>query len=151
MAKQILAAKLTALKNGNCKIDGKAIDPIRDVQIIVALNEIGDLSRKAVNEVARGVLNPDGEQAEGNPFRVGDKAIATENAKLKCCDQYGNISSRGDDMDSLGSDGDDEGDDSEEWFTANGEKPGDKLDLKALAEALKARGLKPAAAGLRQP
>ncbi len=37
------------------------------------------------------------------------------------------------------------------WFKANGVKPGDKLDLKALAEALKARGLKPEAAGLRQP
>lgn len=35
------------------------------------------------------------------------------------------------------------------WFKANGVKPGDKLDLKALAEALKARGLKPEAAGLR--
>ena len=34
------------------------------------------------------------------------------------------------------------------WFKANGVKPGDKLDLKALAEALKARGLKPEAAGL---
>ena len=35
------------------------------------------------------------------------------------------------------------------WFKANGVKPGDKLDLKALAEALKARGLKPEAAGLK--
>ncbi len=35
------------------------------------------------------------------------------------------------------------------WFKANGVKPGDKLDLKALAVALKARGLKPEAAGLR--
>ena len=34
------------------------------------------------------------------------------------------------------------------WYKANGVKPGAKLDLKALAEALKARGLKPEAAGL---
>lgn len=35
------------------------------------------------------------------------------------------------------------------WFQSAGVKPGAKLDLKAVAEALKARGLKPAAAGLR--
>ncbi len=34
------------------------------------------------------------------------------------------------------------------WYKANGVKPGDKLDLKALAEALKARGFKPAKYGL---
>ncbi|MFI5337073.1 MAG: DUF192 domain-containing protein [Opitutales bacterium] len=35
------------------------------------------------------------------------------------------------------------------WFKERGVKPGDKLDLKALAEALRARDLKPEAAGLR--
>lgn len=35
------------------------------------------------------------------------------------------------------------------WFTRSGVKPGAQLDLKAVAEALKARGLKPDAAGLR--
>jgi len=35
------------------------------------------------------------------------------------------------------------------WFARNGVKPGARLDLKAVAEALKARGLKPEAAGLR--
>lgn len=35
------------------------------------------------------------------------------------------------------------------WYARNGVKPGAKLDLKAVAEALKARGLKPEAAGLR--
>lgn len=35
------------------------------------------------------------------------------------------------------------------WFQRHGVKPGAKLDLKAVAEALKARGLKPEAAGLR--
>lgn len=35
------------------------------------------------------------------------------------------------------------------WFARSGVKPGAKLDLKAVAEALKARGLKPEAAGLR--
>lgn len=35
------------------------------------------------------------------------------------------------------------------WFARNGVKPGATLDLKAVAEALKARGLKPEQAGLR--
>lgn len=35
------------------------------------------------------------------------------------------------------------------WFARNGVKPGAKLDLKAVAEALRARGLKPEQAGLR--
>ena len=35
------------------------------------------------------------------------------------------------------------------WFKRNDVKPGAKLDLKAVAAALKARGLRPEAAGLR--
>jgi uncharacterized membrane protein (UPF0127 family) len=35
------------------------------------------------------------------------------------------------------------------WFKRHDIKPGAKLDLKAVAEALRARGLKPEAAGLR--
>jgi uncharacterized membrane protein (UPF0127 family) len=35
------------------------------------------------------------------------------------------------------------------WFKRHDVKPGAKLDLKAVAEALKARGLKPEAAGLK--
>ena len=35
------------------------------------------------------------------------------------------------------------------WYARSGVKPGAKLDLKAVAAALKARGLKPEAAGLR--
>ena len=35
------------------------------------------------------------------------------------------------------------------WYKNHGIKPGDMLDLKALAEALRARGLKPEGAGLK--
>jgi hypothetical protein len=35
------------------------------------------------------------------------------------------------------------------WFKQAGVKPGARLDLKAVAAALHARGLKPEAAGLR--
>ncbi len=35
------------------------------------------------------------------------------------------------------------------WFSTAGVKPGDRIDLKALAEAVRARGLKPESFGLR--
>lgn len=35
------------------------------------------------------------------------------------------------------------------WFEFNGVKPGSKLDLKALADAIKARGFEPAAYGVK--
>jgi uncharacterized membrane protein (UPF0127 family) len=35
------------------------------------------------------------------------------------------------------------------WYKQSGVRPGAKIDLKAVAEALRARGLEPAAAGLR--
>ena len=35
------------------------------------------------------------------------------------------------------------------WYQRNDVKPGARLDLKAVAEALRARGLKPEAAGLK--
>ena len=35
------------------------------------------------------------------------------------------------------------------WFKQNGVRPGDKLDLKAVADALRARGFKPEAVGLK--
>ncbi len=35
------------------------------------------------------------------------------------------------------------------WYRQNGVKPGAKLDLKAVADALRARGLEPEAAGLK--
>ena len=35
------------------------------------------------------------------------------------------------------------------WYKRSGVKPGAKLDLKAVAEALRARGIKPEAAGLK--
>lgn len=115
MARQVLAEKLQAIVNG-IAIGGKKIDPIRDVQIIVALNEIGDLSRKAVNAVAREILNPNGFRVDGNPFRVGDKAICSENVKLKCCDEGGQFSAENCEADEFTTE-----DEADEWFTANGE------------------------------
>lgn len=79
--KQILAGLLSSMSR--FEIDGRKIDPIRDSQIIVALNEKGDLSRQELNTLAQSVLNPDGIRVDGNPFRVGDKVIAQENCYLR--------------------------------------------------------------------
>jgi len=78
--KAILGSLLSTL--GNFEIDGQKIDPIRDAQILVALNEKGDLSRKDLNTLAQSILNPFGETVDGNRFRVGDKVICQEGCSL---------------------------------------------------------------------
>lgn len=61
-------------------------DPIWDVQVIVAVNSKGPLSRRALNNRLQGVLNPDGYTIEGCPFRVGDKVVNTKNVMVKSAD-----------------------------------------------------------------
>lgn len=107
--KQILAGLLSSMSR--FEIDGRPINPIRDSQIIVALNEKGDLSRQELNALAQSVLNQDGIRVDGNPFRIGDKVIAQENCYLQLC---GNA----DELYTLNS-SDDEDDATE--FVSNGE------------------------------
>lgn len=47
-------------------------------QVICALNK-GSLGRREVNAVLQAALNPDGQAAPGNPYRVGDKVICLRN------------------------------------------------------------------------
>jgi exodeoxyribonuclease V alpha subunit len=54
-------------------------DVFDDVQILVAVNEKSPLGRKPLNKILQGVLNPNGEKAEGSPFRVGDKVVCGKN------------------------------------------------------------------------
>ena len=58
-------------------------DPVWDVQVIVALNESGDLNRKKLNRGLQGILNPHGSipgDVEGDyPLRLGDKVICLSN------------------------------------------------------------------------
>lgn len=54
-------------------------DPKWHVQILCAVNKKSPLARKTLNERLQGLLNPNGEQATGNPFRIGDKIICLKN------------------------------------------------------------------------
>ena len=47
--------------------------------MIVAVNENTAMSRESLNRVLQDALNPDGARAQGKPFRVGDKIVATDN------------------------------------------------------------------------
>lgn len=61
------------------KLAGKGLDPVWDCQVLVAVNENGDLSRRALNQRLQGTLNPRGQQMLGSPFRTLDKIICLKN------------------------------------------------------------------------
>jgi exodeoxyribonuclease V alpha subunit len=57
----------------------RTVDPIWDSQVIVPLNEKSEVSRKKLNPILQGFLNPSGKQAKGNPYRQGDKIVCGKN------------------------------------------------------------------------
>lgn len=59
---------------------GHKYNPIWDCQVLVAVNEKSPLSRKAVNEILQGELNPNGKtHSKNSKFRVGDKVVNLQN------------------------------------------------------------------------
>ena len=74
----VVLHKLTRLLQ-HCPSD---LDPIWDVQVVCAVNESGELSRKALNVVIQSILNPNGTAVEGMVFRLNDKVICGTNQML---------------------------------------------------------------------
>jgi exodeoxyribonuclease V alpha subunit len=70
-------------------------DPVWDAQVLAAVNEKSPLGRKQLNRILQGYLNPDGKQAQGNPFRIGDKIICTRNGDLPLLEGAANDSADG--------------------------------------------------------
>ena len=60
-----------------------------DCQVITAVNESGDLSRKKLNAILQAELNPNGQRAEGNPFRTSDKVVCLKNGWYSIDEKYG--------------------------------------------------------------
>lgn len=56
--------------------------PVWSTQVIVGVNDKGELNRRALNDCLQTMLNPDGRRAPPNPFRTGDKVICLKNGKL---------------------------------------------------------------------
>lgn len=82
---QQIAAMLRTIQEQS----GAGLDPIRDVQILAAVNAKSPLARKALNQVLQYELNAGGERAGNNPFRIGDKIVSLKNARYRVvdCDQ----------------------------------------------------------------
>lgn len=97
-------------------------DPVRQTQVIVARNQ----SRKVLNDRLQQLLNPDGLQVKGNPFRVGDKIICLRNSWMSVVVPIGFIGELQTDprayQDEMEDDVDDEGrQQPKEIYVANGE------------------------------
>lgn len=58
------------------------IDPVWDCQVMVALNESGELSRVDLNKRVQAILNAGGRKQDGSDFRDADKVICTSNCWL---------------------------------------------------------------------
>lgn len=58
------------------------IHPVWDVQVLCAVNDKGDVSRRELNKQIQEVLNPHG-VGVGGRFRTGDKVICTSNTLLE--------------------------------------------------------------------
>jgi exodeoxyribonuclease V alpha subunit len=62
--------------------DSGTFHPIWQTQVIVGVNDRGELCRKKLNDRLQTMLNPDGRTAGKNPFRIGDKVICLKNSTL---------------------------------------------------------------------
>jgi exodeoxyribonuclease V alpha subunit len=73
-AQKRVLALVKEIKDGICPFDATW-----DVQVIVAVNQRSPLSRESMSSALQQLLNPDGKQQKGGIFRIGDKAMQTQN------------------------------------------------------------------------
>jgi len=71
-----LLAKLDATE-----ITTRELNLVDDVQILTGKNDGSPVARKPLNAMLQKILNPNGEQIQGNPFRVSDKIVCLKNSK----------------------------------------------------------------------
>lgn len=93
----------------------RGLDPLRDVQVITALNDKGELSRRELNRRLQGELNPPSVAApmvSGVPFRNGDKLVNGKNGSFPKADSALNLM-KSDDAESSGN--------CQQFYVANGE------------------------------
>jgi exodeoxyribonuclease V alpha subunit len=55
-------------------------DPVTDIHVLALLNEGSLVAQKELNRIVQEEVNPDGQTAERNPFRVGDKILCRRNS-----------------------------------------------------------------------
>ncbi len=68
------------------KLDASEIGPrglslVDDMQILTGKNDGSPVARKPLNAMLQKILNPDGDQVQGNPFRRGDKIVDLKNGR----------------------------------------------------------------------
>jgi exodeoxyribonuclease V alpha subunit len=62
--------------------------PVWQTQVIVGVNDKGEVCRKKLNERLQQTLNPDGRALPTHPFKVGDKIICLKNGFMKPVDAF---------------------------------------------------------------
>ena len=65
------------------KLKEQSADPIREIQVAVAVNKRSPLCREKLNGELQNILNPNGKICSGSPFREGDKVIQLKNGFLR--------------------------------------------------------------------
>lgn len=74
--------QIAELEGAYRRLRGTSLDIIRDVQVVVPVNEKSPLCRKTLNEYLQGLLNPNGERLDGCRYRVGDKVVFGKNGEV---------------------------------------------------------------------
>lgn len=65
------------------KLPGLQVDRLWGWQLISPTNEAGSLSCEALNDLAKGIINPAAEPVKGLAFSVGDKVVRCKNGTCK--------------------------------------------------------------------